>query len=217
FGAFNRDFLVRGQGLSMLALEGRGPNDADEFRAKGIGDFAPYEFEREGKRPDGTSVKVAFTLAFASHPNVPDIGFFTSQQHYPENFWNPEFQVHANTAGGVAGVVLVAQNPAGQLDFMRAFVGTDKSQATREGVTIKTPRGDIDVVTPIGFLQRFGVAPPQVSYGARLAALRFSVADASLLADSPTEAGIAGLYAENATVIGREDAMGAVLVFEPSR
>ena len=84
-------------------------------------------------------------------------------------------------------------------------------------LTIKTPRGDIEVVTPATFVERFGVSAPDVSRGARLAALRFSVADASLLAGIPGEAGIAGLYAENSTVISREDAMGAVLVFEPSR
>ena len=51
FGAFNRDFLARGQGLSMLVLEGRGAPDAGQFRAEGIGDFEPYDFEREGKSP----------------------------------------------------------------------------------------------------------------------------------------------------------------------
>ena len=51
FGAFNRDFLKRQEGLSMLVLKGRGTADADEFRAKGIGDFGLYEFEREGAPP----------------------------------------------------------------------------------------------------------------------------------------------------------------------
>lgn len=217
FGAFNRDFLAHGLGLSMLALEGRGVPDADEFRANGICDFAPYEFEREGTRPDGTPVKVAFALAFASNVGAPDIGYFTSFQHYPENFWNPQFQVHANTATGVAGVVLVAQDPGSHAHFLRAFVGTDAYHTSSNGLTIKTPRGDIEVVTPAAFVQRFGVSAPDVSHGARLAALRFITADASLLTGVSAEAGIAGLYAENATVIGREDAMGAVLVFEPSR
>ena len=67
---------------------------------------------------------------------------------------------------------------------------------------IKTPRGNIEVVTPAAFLQRFGVSAPPVLHGARLAALRFSVGDASLLKAAPEEAGIAGLYAEDATVIG---------------
>ena len=217
FGAFNRDFLARNQALSMLVLEGRGEPDADEFRAKGIGDFELYEFERAGKSPDGTTVKVAFALAFASDPGAPDIGFFTSFQHHTENFWNPEFQVHANSACNVAGVVLVAEEPARHAKFLQAFTGADISRKTAEGVTIRTPRGDIEVSTPVAFLQRFGVSAPTASHGARLAALRFLVTDASLLAAIPGEAGIAGIYAENATVIGQEDAMGAVLVFEPSR
>ncbi len=217
FGAFNRDFLMNGQGLSMLVLEGRGISDADEFRAKGIGDFELYEFEREGRRPDGKPVKVAFALAFASDPDAPDVGFFTSQQRYPENFWNPAFQIHANTAKSVAGVVFVAQDPGRHARFLSAFAGVDPIPTTPNGLTIKTPRGDIDVVMPAAFVQRFGVAPPAVSQGARLAALRFSVADGSLLKATPAEAGIAGLYAGDATVIGREDAMGAILVFEPAR
>jgi catechol 2,3-dioxygenase-like lactoylglutathione lyase family enzyme len=216
FGAFNRDFLARGQGLSMLVLEGGGAADADAFRGAGIGDYELYEFEREGKRPDGLPVKVAFALAFASCPNAPDIGFFTSLQRHPENFWNPAFQIHTNTANAVTGVVLVAQDPDQYSSFLAAFAGAE-SKPGKGGLTIKTPRGDIEVVTPDTFTQRFGVAPPEVSRGARLAALRFTVADASLLDAVPAEAGIAGLYARNTTVIGQDDAMGAVLVFEPSR
>jgi catechol 2,3-dioxygenase-like lactoylglutathione lyase family enzyme len=216
FGAFNRDFLAHEQGLSMLVLEGRGASDAAEFCAKKIGDFEVYEFEREGKRPDGTSVQLEFALAFASNPHAPMVGFFTSCQRYPENFWNPEFQVHANTAKTVAGVVLVAQEPSQHAAFLAAF-SDEESRANATGVLIGTPRGDIEVMTPAAFVHRFGVSAPDVSHGARLAAIRFSVTDAGLLTNVSAEAGITGLYAENSTVIGREDAMGAVLVFEPSR
>ena len=55
-------------------------------------------FEREGRRPDGAAVKVAFSLAFADDKSAPDIHFAACQQHYPENFWNPAFQRHANSA-----------------------------------------------------------------------------------------------------------------------
>src|SRR3954466_1288352 len=71
FGAFNRDFLASRQGLAMLVLEGRGAPDAEEFRSARIGDFELYEFEREGRRPDGTPIRVAFSLAFASDPRAP--------------------------------------------------------------------------------------------------------------------------------------------------
>jgi len=216
FGALNRDFLAHEVGLSMLALQGHGAPDADEFRAKGIGDFALHEFEREAKRPDGTSLKVAFALAFAVDPHALEIGFFTCQQRYPENFWNPAFQKHANSVSGVAGIVAVAEKPGRHLEFMQSFAAA-AAQVRKDGFKIETPRGAIEVVTPAAFLHRYGVRAPDVSRGARLAALRFATADASLLQGVPELAGMAGLYAGNATVIGPEDAMGAVLIFEPGR
>jgi hypothetical protein len=216
FGAFNRDFLAHGQGLSMLVLAGRGAPDADEFRAVGIGDFELYEFEREGKRPDGSTIKVAFALAFASDPHAPEAGFFTCQHRHPENFWNPAFQKHANSVTGVAGIVAVAEEPGRHRDFMHNFAGAAVT-AIDDGFAIATPRGTIEMIKPSDFLRRFGVVAPDVSRGARLAALRFTAADASLLQDAPELAGMAGLYAGNAAVIGPEDAMGAVLVFEPAR
>jgi len=212
FGAFNRDWLKREQGLSMLVLEGCGASDTDAFLAAGIGDYDLYEFEREGKRPDGAPVTLAFALAFASDPRAPDIGFFTCFQRHPENFWNSAFQSHANTATAVAGVVLVAKAPADHAEFLAAFAGAD-SRRTPDGVMITTPRGDIEVLTSPAFTSRFGVPAPDISAGARLAALRFLVTDPSLLAKAP---GIARTHTGNITVIGQDDAMGAVLVFEPS-
>ena len=100
FGAFNRDFLAQTQGLSMLVLEGQGAADVAEFEKAGIADGKPFGFEREARRPDNTTIKVAFTLAFARDPAAPQVGFFTCQQHYPENFWNPAFQKHANSVVG---------------------------------------------------------------------------------------------------------------------
>ena len=73
------------------------------------------------------------------------------------------------------------------------------------------------MTTPAAFVSRFGVVAPDVSRGARLAAIRFTVADASLLQAAPELAGIAGIYAENPTIIGADDALGAVIIFEPAR
>jgi len=215
FGAFNRDFLAQRQALSMFALQGRGTSDADAFRRDGISEFDLYRFAREAKRPDGTTVKVAFELAFASDPLAPDIGFFTSHHLHPENFWNPAFQKHRNSATNVAGIVLVAKDPDRHRKFLAAF--TDAIAVYHAGGFIfRTPRGEIEITTPEDFTHRFGVAAPDTGQGARVAAIRFALADASLLEAAPEQAGIAGLYSENATIIGAEDAMGAVLIFEPA-
>ena len=214
FGAFNRDFLARRQGLAMLALEGHGAADAEEFRAAGIGDFEPFELAREGKRPDGTPVKVAFSLAFARDPKAPDVGFFTCRHHYPENFWNPALQNHANSAGGLAGVVLVAENPSDHHIFLPAFTGERELLATPAGITLKTPRGEIQVMNPAVFRDHFGTEPPDTSQGARLSALRFAVRDIAAAKRLLQGAGLAPNDLMNRVIVGPGAAMGATLVFE---
>ena len=214
FGAFNRDFLARRQGLAMLVLEGRGAPDADEFRSAGIGDFDLYEFEREAKRPDGTPIKVAFSLAFASDPRAPDTGFFTCQHRHPENFWNPAFQVHANNAVGVAGVVLVAENPTDHHIFLSAFVGERDLLATSAGIGVKTPRGEIQVMTPAAFRDHFDAEPPGIENGARLAALRFAVRDIGAAQGLLRGGDPAASEHMGRLVVGPETALGATLIFE---
>ncbi len=217
FGRYAESFLKAQEGLALLILESKDATaDEADFRAAGIAGSDVMRFEREGRRPDGASVKVGFSLAFAEDKLAPDIHFAVCQQHYPENFWNPAFQQHANGASGIAGAVFVAEAPERHRGFLEKFAGARPTQTT-DGFTIATPRGAIDVTTPTAFLARFGVKPPDLAHGPRLAAMRFSVADASLVQDLPELAGIAGLYAGNAAIIGAEDAMGAVMVFESSR
>ena len=79
FAAYNRDFIERGDGLSMLILESQdAAADAAAFGAAGIAASSEaMRFEREGKRPDGSAVKVGFSLAFADDMLAPDIHFAT--------------------------------------------------------------------------------------------------------------------------------------------
>jgi hypothetical protein len=214
FGAFNSDFLTRGEGLSMLVLEGRGRSDAEEFRAKGIGDFDLFEFEREAKRPDGAAIKVAFALAFAADVHAPDVGFFTCLHHHPENFWNPAFQIHANSAAGVTGVVLATDNPSNHQAFLSAFAGQREFSTSSAGIALKTPRGEIALMTPSAFRDLFSAQAPDTSRGLRLAALRIAVRDLTVAERLFAAARLPAKRHRQRVVIGPEAAMGATLVFE---
>ena len=214
FGAFARDFLARGQGLAMLALQGRGAPDAEEFRHGGLGDFELFEFAREGKRPDGTMVKLAFSLAFARDPKSPDASFFTCLHHHPENFWNPEFQNHPNGAAAIAGVVLVAENPSDHHIFLSAFIGKCDLLATSSGISIKTPRGEIQVMTPNAFRDHFGATPPAAQNGARLAALRLAMRDLDAAQDLFSRANLPVHERMGRLIFGPDTALGATLAFE---
>jgi hypothetical protein len=203
FGAFVGDFLHAGEGLAMLVLESRDAvADARVFRESGIGDFEPFHFEREGRRPDGSVVKVAFSLAFARDPQPSRAGYFVCQQHYPENFWNPAFQNHQNTSTGVAGVAIVAENPADHHVFLSAFVGERVLAATSSGVTVKTPRGEIQVMDPVAFSSHFGTEPPNIADGAALAALRIAVRDLDGLRAGLATAGAAFVERMDRVIVG---------------
>jgi hypothetical protein len=216
FGAFNRDFLARQEGLAMLVLESHDARrDAEDFLAAGIGGFQVYDFERSAKRPDGTRTKVGFSLAFATDPRTRDVGFFACQQHHPDNFWNPAFQVHANTAASVAGVVLVAENPSDHHIFLSAFTGQRELLATSAGISVPTPRGEIQVMSPAAFQDHYGAEPPDCSSGARLAALRFGVRDLATAQGVMRGAEVATLEHMGHATVRPGIAMGATLAFEP--
>jgi hypothetical protein len=215
FGTFNRLFLKNQEGLSLLILESADAEaDAAEFRAAGIGVSKALSFEREGRRPDGSAVKVGFTLAFARDPRMHSVGFATCQQHYPENFWNAAFQQHANSAAEVAGVVLVAERPSEHRGFLSAFSGVRGAAADANGVKTTTPRGEIEITTAAAFRERFGHDPPDVSAGARLAAARFRVLDRTALRGALKKGGIDASMHAAAVTVAPQTAMGATLVFE---
>lgn len=215
FGRFNQSFLVRREGFSLLMLESRNAGeDAAAFAAAGIAASDTITFEREGKRPDGSVVRVGFSLAFARDANAPDAGFATCQQRHPENFWNPAFQQHPNTAAGVAGVVLVAENPSDHHIFLAAYVGERELLATSSGITVKTPRGEIQVMDPAAFRRHFETAAPDVTGGARLAALRLAMQEPEKVRATLRANGVAFADVMGRTVIAPQQAMGATLVFE---
>ena len=182
FAAFHRDLLARaGEGPSGLALESRNAAaDAEGFARAGVGDFAPFAFERRGLRPDGSSVEVAFELAFAVDAASPDLCFFTCEQKRRESFWSAEAQAHANGASGVKGVILTAENPSDHHVFLRAFTGIDVFRATSSGLAFETPRGAIEVLTAEAFHRRTGLAVdtgPEL----KLSALRLAAPSAAVI------------------------------------
>ncbi len=218
FGSFTRDFLAHQQGLSMLVLEGRDSvADAAAFRAAGIGNFDVFDFEREGKRPDGSTVKVAFSLAFAADPNTPDSGYFTCQQHYPENFWNPAFQEHANGVSGIAEVIMVSEKPKNHIRFFQAFSGVSDIHSKADGFSVRTERGIISVMTPSAFRAYSGTEPPNLPRGGRLAAIRFVMDDKTAVITSLRKGGLATIERDHFICVPPDAAFGATLIFDRTK
>ena len=215
FGRFNQSFLTGRQGLSLLILESGGvAQDLCALQSAGIATSELVRFERSAERPDGSTAEVAFSLVFARDRLAPCVGFAICQQHFPENFWNSAFQRHPNAVRGISGVVLVAEHPADHHAFLSAFSGVGEVQAASDAMTASTPRGDIIVMDQTAFRARFDAEPPDMSHGARLAAVRFTVGERDALISPWNEGGIAFSAAKGAAVVTPDLAMGATLVFE---
>jgi hypothetical protein len=108
---------------------------------------------------------------------------------------------------------LVAENPSEHRAFLSAFAGVCDLSVTSSGITASTPRGDISVMEPAAFRSRFGTEPPDVSRGARLAAMQFRVRDRAALSAALAAGGIATFSRMDATIVGPQTALGATLVF----
>jgi catechol 2,3-dioxygenase-like lactoylglutathione lyase family enzyme len=216
FAAFNRQFISRGEGLSMLALQSRDADtDAESFTAAAAGASRPFRFERTGSRPDGTAVTVGFSLVFLRDVRSPEVGFFVCQQHHPENFWDPAFQAHVNGVSAIAAVVLVAENPTDHHILLSTFTGERELNVTSSGITVSTPRGVIQIMEPTAFRNQLGVAPPDIARGARLAALRLRVRDMNTTRAQLALGGADAIRHMGRLIVGPASAHGAVLAFEP--
>jgi hypothetical protein len=215
FGAFNRDFLASREGFSMLILNStNAAEDARSFEAAGIGGLKVFDFARDGAKPDGTPVKLAFSLAFARDPNSPDVRFAVCQHHFPENFWDPAFQLHANGARTVPGVALVADNPTDHHIFLKALTGVSDLHSSSIGIKARTENGDVEIMTPVTFRDQFGVASDVKGEGMTLNAMRFAVSDIAEVEALHRRNGIASQRQVGRLVVPPPIAHGATLIFE---
>lgn len=214
FGAHVRDALAQAEGFSMLVLESTDAvADNAAFQASGIGHFEPFFFERQAKRPDGSTVRVAFTLAFSTNPYAPESSFFVCQQHEPQNFWNAAFQQHPNSAIGVSAVAMISVEPTDHCEFFRNFTGGALPASSVEGLTLVLPRGRIDVLKPGAAKRAYGVA----TTGTSLAGFTVQVADLGKVSKHLERATVPHSNYDSRVVVPQSAAFGTMLAFEQAQ
>ena len=215
FGAFVRDGITRAPGLSMVVLKSADARaDSAQFTRDGIGGFAAFDFGRKATRPDGRIVEVAFTLAFAADRALGDCGFFTCQQHFPQNFWSADRQRHSNGASGVTTVTLVAENPSDHHVFLSAFTGSREMRAGSSGISIPCGKGVLEILSPEGFRFLYGVDAP-ASETPRFAGLSITVDDPSAIARRAESVNLHTVKAGDAVTIMPQSGFLTALRFEP--
>jgi hypothetical protein len=214
FAGFLARFLARRQGIAMLAMRSHDAEaDRAAFARAGVGDFARFDFARKGRRPDGGEVDVAFSLAYAQAPDLPDAGFFVCQQHFPQNFWNAGLQIHANGAQAIVGVVLAVEQPQEHVEFLRSFVGAAEARRVEGGFAIEADGARIEALTPRAIGDRYGadlLAPD----GPPLAIMLIRVGDIRATRAILAKGGTPFAQRGGAASVAARDALGAALIFE---
>jgi hypothetical protein len=148
FGGYNLTFLSRGDGFSMVALKSNGwEADREHFISCGLDIYDPFEFHRLAEQPDGSEITVGFKLTFATHPEMPWAIFFTcDHQHEPKYFYKQQFQSHANSAIGIAEVMMVASNPGLYKSYFESLnISDGETQMIGYGIHVQ----DINVTEKI--------------------------------------------------------------------
>ncbi|WNJ99497.1 VOC family protein [Thalassospiraceae bacterium LMO-JJ14] len=164
FAAFNRDFLQHGEGMSMLVLDSTDEvADRNDFKSKGLHVYAPFDFQRLAKLPDGSDQTVGFSLTFTADASLPDMGFFTCKQWRPDLFWKEEYQRHANGAACIDEVFIVAPDPVVPTAFLAAFADSLDIASGDGFAKVVTTRGKLGVYTPAAFDDKFPGAFPAKS------------------------------------------------------
>lgn len=149
FGGYNDDFLKRREGCSMVAFASSDARrDRDEFASAGLTTYAPFDFARQARQPNGHDATVAFSLAFLADARMSELTLFVCQQRAPEFFWRPEYQRHANGALAIEEIVLVAPDPAALAGLFERFQGDEAVRGGDGRLDVATARGRITVLSP---------------------------------------------------------------------
>ena len=216
FAGYNQEFLKRREGFSMLVFESADARrDQEEFAAEGLTTYAPFDFQRKAELPDGKTVTVGFSLAFVTDVQAPEAVFFTCQQHAPEYFWKPEYQVHPNGATGVAEVIMVAEVPHSLESLFIGLQGRERVAPHADGLVVQTARGRVTVQRPGRFQARFpGMALPDAPETPYFAGYVISVDDLGRTAECLTDGGIDFVKEGRMLQVGPDWAFGCVVGFQ---
>jgi catechol 2,3-dioxygenase-like lactoylglutathione lyase family enzyme len=160
FNAERREWLKQGGGLANVALATDSADLAfDAFRAAGLNPDAPLPFDREVEVA-GAMERAAFRTVRIPKANMPVVGFFVCEHLTPQFVYRPEWARHPNGACGIAGVTVIAGQPARWMPELRKYFGEGAVRADGDGIVVDTGTQPVRYMDRAAFAGRYpGIAP----------------------------------------------------------
>lgn len=169
--------LDRREGFGAMAL---GTNDARATRAtlieRGIAVPPVIDFERPVSLPEG-EVRARFTVAHVPEDASPALPAFFCQQHTREFVWRPEWQHHANTAFGIAGMTVIHPAPDVAALAYQKLLGGARVHPHPGGVALDLGASRLWLVSPDYAAARLGSSPSTAAASPEPVGLSISVHD----------------------------------------
>ena len=160
FNAERREWLKDGGGLANVALATDGADLAfDAFNAAGLNPDAPLFFDR-AVEVAGKTEHAQFRTVRIPKTNMPVVGFFVCEHLTPQFVYRTEWARHPNGARGIAGVTVIAEQPARWIAELEKYFGAGSARRDGEGLVVNTGTQPIRYLTRKDYLARYpGVTP----------------------------------------------------------
>lgn len=205
--AFRLNVAAEGCSALVLASDDAAADHA-RFMRDGVSAGPVLEFSRPFIDAAGRRDTASFRLAFARLARAEESFLFACQRLNAPNVDRTALSSHPNGVSGLAGVVLVADDPDGAA---RAVAGVAGAPA-RPGETILLGRTWVECLRPDAYTDRFGPPPPHRGCGYAL--VSFGARDIGATRALLKKAGIVHRDAGGAILVPRAGGQGVDYLFE---
>ena len=160
FNSERREWLKGGGGLANVALATDGADLAfDAFKAAGLAPDAPLFFDR-AVEVAGKVEHAQFRTIRIPKTNMPVVGFFVCEHLTPQFVYRAEWAAHPNGARSIAGVTVIAEQPARWTPELEKYFGAGSATRDGNGLVVNTGTQPVRYLTREAYVARYpGIVP----------------------------------------------------------
>ena len=131
----------------------------DAFKAAGLQPDAPLFFDR-AVEVAGKTEHAQFRTVRIPKTHMPVVGFFVCEHLTPQFVYRAEWARHPNGARGIAGVTVIAEQPAKWIAELEKYFGAGSARREGEGLVVDTGTQPIRYLTRKDYAARYpGITP----------------------------------------------------------